>query len=162
MYFYGISSKHLKNEGTGWKEKFPLKRLVLFDIDKECQKPVGKYGRFFSKSSFRNWILSIIQAPEESYEGMDFIFMQMHIIDLSMRAKDEQILNHSNPAAGKIQSRKQYTKIRRGVYGIIWFYEKRRICITNGRESASHVKNPCPGIFRKTYGRRFCRGTDQG
>ena len=31
------------------KEEFPLKKLVLFDIDKDRQEPIGKYGEILFK-----------------------------------------------------------------------------------------------------------------
>lgn len=36
------------------REEFPLKKLVLFDIDAERQEPIGKYGEFCSESVSRS------------------------------------------------------------------------------------------------------------
>ena len=34
------------------KEQFPLKKLVLFDIDAERQEPIGEFGKILFKEQF--------------------------------------------------------------------------------------------------------------
>ena len=36
------------------REEFPLKKLVLFDIDAERQEPIGKYGEILFRERFFN------------------------------------------------------------------------------------------------------------
>ena len=59
------------------REEFPLKKLVLFDIDAERQEPIGKYGEILFKERFPELEFSYTTDVKEAYEGMDFIFMQM-------------------------------------------------------------------------------------
>ena len=73
------------------REEFPLKKLVLFDIDAKRQEPIGKYGEILFKERFPELEFSYTTDVKEAYEGMDFIFMQMRAGGLKMRAKDEHI-----------------------------------------------------------------------
>lgn len=73
------------------KEQFPLKKLVLFDIDAERQEPIGEFGKILFKEQFPELDFSYTTDIKEAYEGMDFVFMQMRAGGLPMRAKDEHI-----------------------------------------------------------------------
>ena len=59
------------------KEEFPLKKLVLFDIDPERQEPIGKYGEILFRERFPELDFSYTTDIKEAYEGMDFVFMQI-------------------------------------------------------------------------------------
>lgn len=118
MYLIGRQSKNKKNEreinkmkkfsvcivGGGstftlgflksfcrMKAEFPLKKLVLFDIDGDRQEPIGEFGKILFKEQFPELDFSYTTDVKEAYEGMDFIFMQMRAGGLPMRAKDEHI-----------------------------------------------------------------------
>ncbi len=73
------------------REEFPLKKLVLFDTDKERQEKIGKYGEILFKERFPQLEFAYTTDKREAYEGMDFIFMQMRAGGLKMRAEDEHI-----------------------------------------------------------------------
>ncbi|HIU05170.1 MAG TPA: 6-phospho-alpha-glucosidase [Candidatus Coprousia avicola] len=73
------------------RDEFPLRRLVLFDIDGERQEPIGKYGEILFKERFPELDFSYTTDVEEAYKGMDFVFMQMRAGGLPMREKDEKI-----------------------------------------------------------------------
>lgn len=73
------------------KERFPLNKLVLFDIDKERQELVGKFGDILYKEQFPELDFHYTTDVQEAYEGMDFVFMQMRAGGLPMRAQDEHI-----------------------------------------------------------------------
>ena len=73
------------------REEFPLKKLVLFDIDPDRQEPIGKYGQILFKERFPELDFSYTTDIAEAYTGMDFVFMQMRAGGLDMRAKDEYI-----------------------------------------------------------------------
>ena len=73
------------------REEFPLKKLVLFDIDPDRQEPIGKYGQILFKERFPELDFSYTTDIAEAYTGMDFVFMQMRAGGLDMRAKDEHI-----------------------------------------------------------------------
>ena len=73
------------------REKFPLKKLVLFDIDKERQDVVGKFGDVLFREKFPELDFSYTTDIKEAYKGMDFVFMQMRSGGLPMRREDEHI-----------------------------------------------------------------------
>ena len=73
------------------RDEFPLKKLVLFDIDGERQEPIGKYGEILFKERFPELDFSYTTDIEQAYPGMDFVFMQMRAGGLPMREKDEKI-----------------------------------------------------------------------
>ncbi|HHX69535.1 MAG: 6-phospho-alpha-glucosidase [Miniphocaeibacter sp.] len=73
------------------QKEFPLKKLVLFDIDKERQEIIGKFGDILFKEKFPELDFSYTTDVKEAYNGMDFVFMQMRSGGLPMRAKDEHI-----------------------------------------------------------------------
>ncbi len=73
------------------REEFPLKKLVLFDIDEKRQDPIGKYGEILFKERFPELDFSYTTDIKEAYEGMDFVFMQMRAGGLAMRRQDEHI-----------------------------------------------------------------------
>ena len=73
------------------REEFPLKKLVLFDIDGKRQEPIGKYGEILFRERFPELDFSYTTDIKEAYEGMDFVFMQMRAGGLAMRRQDEHI-----------------------------------------------------------------------
>lgn len=73
------------------KKKFPLNKLVLFDIDKERQDYIGKFGDILFKEQFPELEFIYTTEVEEAYKDMDFVFMQMRSGGLPMRAKDEKV-----------------------------------------------------------------------
>lgn len=73
------------------KEDFPLKKLVLLDIDAERQEPIGKFGKILFEENYPDLEFSYTTNIEEAYKDMDFVFMQMRVGGLPMRAKDEHI-----------------------------------------------------------------------
>lgn len=73
------------------QEEFPLKKLVLFDIDADRQRPIGEYGKILFQERFPELDFSYTTDIQEAYEDMDFVFMQMRAGGLPMRAKDEHI-----------------------------------------------------------------------
>lgn len=73
------------------QKEFPLKKLVLFDIDAERQNPIGQYGEILFRERFPELDFSYTTDKKAAYEGMDFIFMQMRAGGLGMRRQDEHI-----------------------------------------------------------------------
>ncbi|MEG0360741.1 MAG: 6-phospho-alpha-glucosidase [Longicatena sp.] len=73
------------------KREFPIKKLVLFDIDAERQEPIGEFGKILFQERFPELDFSYTTDIEKAYDEMDFIFMQMRSGGLPMRAKDEHI-----------------------------------------------------------------------
>lgn len=73
------------------KDRFPLKKLVLFDIDEKRQSIVGEFGDILFRERFPELEFVYTTDVKEAYEGMDFVFMQMRSGGLPMRAQDEHI-----------------------------------------------------------------------
>ncbi|MBD5637362.1 6-phospho-alpha-glucosidase [Clostridium botulinum] len=73
------------------KRDLPLNKLVLFDIDAERQKPIGEFGQILMKENYEGLDFKYTTDIEEAYKDMDFVFMQMRVGGLHMRAKDEHI-----------------------------------------------------------------------
>ena len=74
-----------------FKDEFPLKKLVLFDIDADRQKVIGEFGKILFSERLPELEFQYTTDPEEAYKGMDFIFMQMRAGGLKMRREDEHI-----------------------------------------------------------------------
>jgi maltose-6'-phosphate glucosidase len=74
-----------------YREKFPLKKLVLFDIDAKRQEPIGEFGKILFKELYPEAEFVYTTDIAEAYTDMDFVFMQMRVGGLSMREKDEKI-----------------------------------------------------------------------
>lgn len=73
------------------KDDFPLNKLVLFDIDADRQKVIGEFGKILFKENYEGLDFSYTTDPKEAYKDMDFVFMQMRVGGLPMRAQDEHI-----------------------------------------------------------------------
>lgn len=74
-----------------YKDKFPISKLVLFDIDAERQQPIGEFGKILFGELYPEVEFSYTTDVEEAYTDMDFVFMQMRVGGLPMREKDEKI-----------------------------------------------------------------------
>lgn len=85
-YTLGFLKSFVRMQG-----EFPIQKLVLFDIDKERQEPIGKYGDIMFSERYPELDFSYTTDPEKAYRGMDFIFMQMRAGGLKMRQQDEHI-----------------------------------------------------------------------
>lgn len=74
-----------------YKDKFPISKLVLFDIDAERQEPIGEFGKILFRELYPEVDFSYTTDIAKAYTGMDFVFMQMRVGGLPMREKDEKI-----------------------------------------------------------------------
>lgn len=74
------------------KERFPLRKIVLYDIEKERQEIVGKYARILFKEYYTELEEFIVTTDkEEAFQDIDFALMQIRAGRLEMREKDEKI-----------------------------------------------------------------------
>ncbi|OPJ57240.1 6-phospho-alpha-glucosidase [Alkalithermobacter paradoxus] len=73
------------------KDRFPLKKLVMFDINEERQNIIGEYGKILFKEEYPELEFSYTTNPDEAYLDTDFVFMQMRSGGYEMREKDEKI-----------------------------------------------------------------------
>lgn len=74
------------------KDRFPLKRLVLYDNEPERQEKIGKYGDILFREYYPELeSFEYTTDPEKAFNGIDFAFMQIRAGRLKMREKDEKI-----------------------------------------------------------------------
>lgn len=73
------------------KDRFPLKKLVLFDVDKKRQAAIGEAAKILFKEQYPELEFYYTTKVEEAYNDVDFVFMQMRTGGLKMREKDEKI-----------------------------------------------------------------------
>lgn len=74
------------------KKSFPLKKIVLYDIDKERQDLVGKYGEILFNEYYpelEKYHYTTIH--EEAFKDIDFAFVQIRAGGLESRNIDEKI-----------------------------------------------------------------------
>ncbi|WP_143317730.1 6-phospho-alpha-glucosidase [Clostridium sp. HBUAS56017] len=74
------------------KERFPLRKIVLYDIERERQEVVGKYAKILFKEYYPE-LEEIIWTTDkkEAFQDIDFALMQIRAGRLKMREKDEKI-----------------------------------------------------------------------
>lgn len=74
------------------KDKFPLKKIVLYDIDKDRQDVVGKYGEVLFKDYYPELEEYIYTTDKEvAYTDIDFALVQIRPGGLKLREYDEKI-----------------------------------------------------------------------
>ena len=73
------------------KERFPLNKLVLFDINEERQAVIGEFAKVLFSEEYPELDFKYTTKVEEAYNDVDFVFMQMRTGGYEMREKDEKI-----------------------------------------------------------------------
>lgn len=73
------------------KDRFPINRLVLFDINEERQSVIAEYAKVLFKERYPELDFRYTTKVEEAYNAVDFVFMQMRTGGFKMREKDEKI-----------------------------------------------------------------------
>lgn len=73
------------------KDRFPLRRLTLYDNEAERQEKVGKYGEILFREYYPECEIIYTTDPKTAFEGIDFAFMQIRAGRLKMREQDEKI-----------------------------------------------------------------------
>ena len=76
---------------TKHKEKLPLKKVTLYDIDKERQETIGEFGIVLFKEEYPEVEFSYTTDKKNAYPDVDFVFCQMRTGGYPMREKDEHI-----------------------------------------------------------------------
>ena len=76
---------------TKHKEKLPLKKVKLYDIDKERQETIGEFGIVLFKEEYPEVEFSYTTDKKNAYTDVDFVFCQMRTGGYPMREKDEHI-----------------------------------------------------------------------
>ena len=73
------------------KERFPVNKLVLFDINEERQAVIGEFAKVLFSEEYPELDFTYTTKVEEAYNDVDFVFMQMRTGGYEMREKDEKI-----------------------------------------------------------------------
>lgn len=76
---------------TKHKERMALKKVVLYDVDKERQEVIGEFGKILFKEEYPEVEFFHTTNKEEAYKDVDFVFCQMRTGGYPMREKDEHI-----------------------------------------------------------------------
>lgn len=73
------------------KKSFPLKKLVLYDIDAERLEKMGKYALLLMKEYYPELEVIYTADKETAFKDMDFVFCQIRTGGFKMRELDEKI-----------------------------------------------------------------------
>lgn len=73
------------------KDRFPLKKITLYDNEKERQEEVGTYGEILFREYYPECEIIATCDAEEAFTDVDFAFMQIRAGRLKMREQDEKI-----------------------------------------------------------------------
>ncbi len=73
------------------KDRFPLKKVTLYDNEPNRQEKVGKYGEILFREYYPECEIIWTTDPQTAFEGIDFAFMQIRAGRLKMREQDEKI-----------------------------------------------------------------------
>lgn len=77
---------------TNQKDRFPLKRVVLYDNESERQEKVGKYAEILFREYYPELeSFEYTTNPEVAFKDIDFALMQIRAGRLKMRESDEKI-----------------------------------------------------------------------
>ncbi len=72
-------------------DRFPLRKLVLYDIDEQRQQPIAEACRILCREYDPSIEFIATTDPKEAYTDIDFCFAQIRVGGLKMREKDEKI-----------------------------------------------------------------------
>lgn len=73
------------------KESFPLKRLVMFDVNAQRQEVIGEYAKLLFQEEYPELEFEYTTDKDVAYKDMDFVLCQMRTGGYEMREKDEKI-----------------------------------------------------------------------
>lgn len=76
------------------KDKLPMKKLILQDVDREKLELMGNYLSILFKDEGYDAEITWTVDREKAFKGTDFIFTQIRTGGLEMREKDEKISLH--------------------------------------------------------------------
>ncbi|SET70585.1 6-phospho-alpha-glucosidase [Lacrimispora sphenoides] len=76
---------------VNYKERFPLSKIIFYDIDKERMGLMEAYDRLVLKSYYSECEVVFTTDEDEAYRDVDFIFCQMRVGKTMMRSLDEKI-----------------------------------------------------------------------
>ncbi len=73
------------------QKQFPLKKVVLYDIDNRRQKIVGEFGKVMFREYYPNLEFYYTTDKKEAFQDMDFAFVQIRAGGMKLRNQDEKI-----------------------------------------------------------------------
>ncbi|MBE7721896.1 6-phospho-alpha-glucosidase [Lacrimispora indolis] len=76
---------------VNYKERFPLSKIIFYDIDKERMGLMEDYDRLVLKCYYPECQAVFTTDEDEAYRETDFVFCQMRVGKTKMRSLDEKI-----------------------------------------------------------------------
>lgn len=74
-----------------YKERFPLSKIIFYDIDEERMGLMKDYNRLVLTCRYPECEVVFTTDPDKAYEKTDFVFCQMRVGKTKMRSLDEKI-----------------------------------------------------------------------
>lgn len=68
------------------REDFPLRKVVLYDIDADRQEHIGKFGEILFREYYPEAEFSYTTDPQKAFEDIDFVLVQIRAGGLKMRS----------------------------------------------------------------------------
>ena len=81
------------------QEKFPVRKIVLYDNDAERQETIAKACAIYVQETHPEIAFSYTTDPAEAFTGIDFVLAQIRVGKYAMRDKDETLPARSLSAA---------------------------------------------------------------
>lgn len=76
---------------VNYKERFPLTKIIFYDIDRERMGLMEAYDRLVLKCFYPECEVVFTTDEDEAYSQTDFVFCQMRVGKTAMRSLDEKI-----------------------------------------------------------------------
>ncbi len=74
-----------------YKERFPLSKIIFYDIDRERMGLMEEYDRLVLSCFYPECEVVFTTDEDEAYSSTDFVFCQMRVGKTAMRSLDEKI-----------------------------------------------------------------------
>lgn len=76
---------------VNYKERFPLAKIIFYDIDQERMSLMEDYDRLVLKCRYPECEVVFTTDEDEAYRNTDYVFCQMRVGKTAMRSLDEKI-----------------------------------------------------------------------
>lgn len=74
-----------------YKERFPLSKIIFYDIDEKRMRLMEDYNRLVLKCAYPECEVLFTTNEDEAYRDTNFVFCQMRVGKTEMRSLDEKI-----------------------------------------------------------------------
>ncbi len=78
------------------QKSFPLKKVVLYDVDEDRQKIVGDYGHIMFQEYYEGLEYYYTTDKESAFKDMDFAFVQIRAGGMDQRNNDEKKIGRAH------------------------------------------------------------------